>query len=192
MVRHMIESFQQVREDGRTAVAHSLHAACSQTHRSTPRARRDLSVFLASHILASIRRSLHRIRTMANSSQWAAHLRRLRNEDDPTAQVRPFALALNEHDEVNQGLNSLVWQLVQSLAVPHRSPAPVTTRNWVSTLRIASVGERAARCLLPVYRIASVVRPPHCHAQLGTDWLPCELVHLRCASGRFLLHPNAP
>ena len=54
-----------------SAVAHSLHAARSQTHRSTPHAfvaQKSPSVFLASHTFASIRRSLHCTRTMANSN----------------------------------------------------------------------------------------------------------------------------
>ena len=64
--------------------------------------------------------------------------RRLRNEDDPIAQVRPLAFLFNAHDEVNQGLNSQIRQLVQR---PwwYRIVPPVTARKETSTLRIASV-----------------------------------------------------
>ena len=120
--------------------------------------------------------------TTHDGKQWpeGPHTSRcLRNGDDPIAQVRPFAFILNEHDEVNQRINSLIRQL-SVLGGTASYPSPVTARKEASTLRIASAdgqlksgplstaGSTAfARQMAATVRVAAVVRQPHCRGSVA-------------------------
>ena len=88
-----------------SAVAHSLHAACSRhtARRHAPAWPRRSQYSWPPTSWPQFTEACTEHARWQTVARWAA----------PIVQFRPFAFVLFVHDEVNQGLDSLIWQLVQ-------------------------------------------------------------------------------
>ena len=166
---------------------HSLHAACSQTHGSTPFAcvaQKMPSVIPGlPHLgLDSQKLALHTHdgEQQPNGSHAS---RRLRSEDGPIVQVKPFASFLDEPDELNQGLNSVIWLLVQRPWRYRIVLHPVTARNALSSGQTRAGSTAFARQMS-----AHVSRSFSCSSTV----LPCAVWHPRLVpvgqANRFNFH----
>ena len=99
-----------------SAVADSLHAACSQTQRSTPGAcgrEKASPVGGLSHLCLDPSKLALYAHDGEEETRGPDDYCCLCNENDPIAQVGPFALGLNGKDEVNQGFDSQVGKFIQ-------------------------------------------------------------------------------